>query len=123
MSLRRIFFLMLFLFAFSYVHACDIEISVESSSQKKVYHAGDIVVLVVKVEQSHRTCELKINETKFDVSGLQVLAATDWKEESGAYVRKFKVKVLHLGSGKSVFKVSRICSKDDNVSSIVLKTE
>lgn len=123
MYLRRIFFLTLFLFSFSYVWACDIEISVDPASKKKVYHAGDVVVLVVTVEQSHRKCELKISETKFDVSGLQILAATEWKDENGTYVRKLKVKVLRLDSGKSVLKVSRICSKDDNISSIVLKTE
>ncbi len=103
--------------------ACEIEIEIDAASKKEVYKPNDEVVVMVTITHDHRKCELKNSDTDYSTEGVKILSATDWKELSdGSFQRKMKLQILGSKNGKSVFKVIRNCTKNDNVGIIRFTT-
>ncbi len=118
---RSLFLLSFFMFiGFNTVSACEIEVDVVSG-QKDVYKEGDIVVLHVKVEFTHRVCPVAIEKTKYDSKGIKIMQGTPWKETSpGIWERKLKVKIEKTKNGKLFLSVTRDCEKDGGFGEITL---
>jgi len=89
--------------------ACDFEFS----SNKKTCKPGDEFVINVKLTLIHRSCPVAANFTKFKPNGINVVSATEWKEEKpGIWTRKVKVKVPKDHKGKITLTATRNCDKD-----------
>jgi hypothetical protein len=103
--------------------ACEIEFEVVEN-QKEVYNEGDIIVIKVTVTLTHRSCPIGMDQTKFTMTGLEVLGATDWTQLSTmVWERKVKVKVLKTKNGNLVFNAVRTCDKDGGFGSIKLSAK
>jgi hypothetical protein len=101
--------------------ACEIDFEIVKGEKEK-YEAGDIIVLMVKVKLTHRTCPEGIKKTKFKMNGLKVVGATDWKQTSAMeFERKLKVKVIGTKDGKLIFNAVRTCDKDGGFGSLKLE--
>ncbi len=107
------FFLMLSL-AFLYVasaSACDFEFSTKDN--KKSVKAGDEVIINVVLNLTHRTCKVAAKDTKFKFDGIQIISATEWKQESPlVYTRQIKVKVLVDNKKNIMLSATRTCDKE-----------
>ena len=113
----------LFIINIGITAACEIDVTVVSGEKEK-YSVGDELVIKVKVTLTHRVCTSDIKQTKFDVKGIKILSATDWKELSpGVYERKLKVKVTGTKSGKLKFSATRTCDKTGGFGTINLIAE
>ena len=100
--------------------ACEIDFEVVEN-QKEVYDVGDIIVIKVSVTLTHRSCPIGMDQTKFTMTGLEVLGATDWTQLSTmVWERKVKVKVQKTKKGNLVFNAVRTCDKDGGFGSIKL---
>ena len=109
--MKRFALLILFLTGFTGLYACEITIEVEKGAKEK-YIAGDEIVIKVSLKFSHRVCNVSLENTKFEVKGLEILGGTDWKEIAiGSWERKIKVKVTGTPDGKLTFNVIRTCDK------------
>lgn len=107
-------------FATQQAKACDIEFEI-TQGEKDTYEEGDILVIKVKVTLTHRTCPEAIKKTKFEMNGLEVIGATEWKQTSAMeYERKLKVKVLSNKDGKVVITAIRTCDKDGGFGTLEL---
>lgn len=90
------------------LNGCDIRFK---NLTKKAPKKGDIIVIQVDVDLTHRVCELGPGDTRFKTDGLKIVAATKWKEISpGKSKRKLKLKILK--SGKVRLSVHRKCKKE-----------
>jgi hypothetical protein len=108
-----IFMVILFIFS-QPVWPCEIDIKILNDQPVK---KGDVIVIQVKVALTHRVCELGPEDTKFKTEGLEIVAATKWKEtEPGKIERKLKVKVLK--SGEVQLDVIRDCRKEGGRNSL-----
>lgn len=88
--------------------ACTIKVSTSDDKDIKV---GEDFVVVINVSLTHRNCTIKPEETKIDVDGLKVIAATKWKEvEPGKLERKLKVSAERIGEVSIT--ASRTCKKE-----------
>jgi hypothetical protein len=109
--MKQFALLILFLIAFTGIKACEITLEVEKGAKEK-YVVGDEFVIKVNLKFSHRVCNLSLEETKYEVKGLEILGGTDWKESSvGSWERKIKVKVTGTPDGKLTFNIVRTCDK------------
>lgn len=89
--------------------ACKIEEGSEPEANE-THKAGETAVVVVSVRHTHRRCDLPIEKTKFEPTGMKILGATKWQEtSSGSYERKLKVTFLQ--EGKATLRVIRSCSR------------
>ena len=100
--------------------ACEIEIEV-TKGKKENYQVGDTLVLLVKVALTHRSCPVKMKETKFKMKGLKVIKSTAWKQKSSNdWERKLMVVVKETKNGKLNLSAIRECEKDGGFGSIKL---
>ena len=100
--------------------ACEIEITV-TKGEKENYQIGDTLVLLVDVALTHRSCPVKIKETKFNMKGLKVIKSTPWKQNStNEWERKLMVVVTNTKDGKLNLTAVRECDKDGGFGSIKL---
>lgn len=100
--------------------ACDIEISV-IKGKRDTYQVGDTIDLLVYVKLTHRSCPVKMKETKFKMKGLKVIKSTSWKQESAMeWKRKLKVVIKETKNGKLNLTAVRECEKDGGFGSIKL---
>ncbi len=100
--------------------ACEIEITVVKG-KKESYQVGDTLVLQVFVKLTHRSCPVKMKETKFNMKGLKVIKSTPWKQLSAMeYKRKLMVVVKETKNGKLNLTAIRECDKDGGFGSIKL---
>jgi len=91
--------------------ACDFKFSTEGD--KKSCKTGEIFVIDVKLTLTHRTCIVTPEQTKFKPEGIEVVAATKWKETSpGIWTRQIKVKVLDNKLKKISLSATRTCDKE-----------
>ncbi len=101
-------------------NACEIEIEV-TKGKKESYQVGDTLVLLVKVALTHRSCPVKMKETKFNMKGLKVMKSTPWKQKgSNDWERKLMVVVKETKDGKLNLSAVRECEKDGGFGSIKL---
>jgi len=111
-----------FLIAFTpkQAEACEIEIEI-TKGEKETYQVGDTLVLLVKVALTHRSCPIKMKETKFNMIGLKVMKSTKWKQKSANdWERKLMVIVKATKDGKLNLTAVRECEKDGGFGSIKL---
>ena len=103
--------LMLFALVITQAMACHIEITSQSDTKK--CKPGDELILAIKLTLTHRNCKVSVQDTKFKYDGIQILGATEWKQESqGVYERQVKVKVLNDNKKKIILSATRSCDKD-----------
>jgi hypothetical protein len=102
--------------------ACEIEFKVVGE-EKKVYQAGDEIVVEVEVHYTHRRCPESIKATKFTYDGFEVLGATKWTEvKFNVWKRKVKLKVVGTKNGKLLLSAERTCNKEGGSGSISFKS-
>ena len=100
--------------------ACEIDIEV-TKGKKESYQVGDTLVLHVKVVLTHRSCPVKMKETKFNMTGLKVHKSTPWKQTATMdWERKLMVIVTKTKNGKLNLTAIRECDKDGGFGSIKL---
>jgi hypothetical protein len=111
--MKKIILLLFFAaISFSSAMACHFEFSTESA-EKKTCKTGDILVLNIKLVLTHRNCSVAASQTKFKTDGIQVVDATEWKQESPlVFTRKVKVKVLASDKNRISLLATRSCDKD-----------
>jgi len=91
-------FSLLFLFQ-SGLLACEIHLKV-SGTQKEKYNPGDIVVVKMTVELTHRRCSESLKETKIDLENLEIIESSNWENnEANIWEKTIKVKVLKNKTG------------------------
>ena len=102
------------------VNACEIDIEV-TKGKKETYQVGDTLVLHVKVVLTHRSCPVKMKDTKFNMTGLKVHKSTPWKQTAAMdWERKLMVIVTETKKGKLNLSAVRECEKDGGFGSIKL---
>ncbi|RKD85967.1 hypothetical protein [Mangrovibacterium diazotrophicum] len=100
--------------------ACEIEFTV--GGEKKVYSAGDVVIVELTVVNTHRDCHENIDDAKIMADGCKIAAATPWKEiKPGTYTRKLKVVVLPGNDIEFQIACKRTCDKDGGFGKITLQ--
>ena len=78
-------------------------------------------MLYVKVVLTHRSCPVKMKETKFNMTGLKVYKSTPWKQTATMdWERKLMVIVTKTKKGKLNLSAVRECEKDGGFGSIKL---
>lgn len=114
-------FVLLIAFAASAL-ACEITFEI-LQGEKDSYSAGDVIIVRVKVEFTHRVCPEGIKSTEFKMDGVKVLGAKDWVELSpGSFTRDLKVSITE--SGKEVSLAGqRTCDKDGGFGKITFTTK
>jgi len=101
--------------------ACEIDFEILKGEKDK-YEKGDVLVIIVKVKLTHRTCPVGLKKTKFKMNGLKVLGATKWKKLGAMeYERKLKLEVIGTKDGKLIFNAVRTCDKDGGFGSLKLE--
>ena len=102
-------------------NACDIELKI-LKGKKESYQVGDTLVLLVKVALTHRTCPVKMKETKFKLNGIKVIKSTPWKQKAANdWERKLMVVVTNVPkNGKLNLSAIRECEKDGGFGTIKL---
>ena len=107
-------------FAPKTANACEIEMEVVKG-KKETYQTGDTLVILVKVALTHRSCPVKMKETKFKMKGIKVLKSTPWKQKStNDWERKLMVVVTDTSSGKINLTTIRECEKDGGFGTLKL---
>lgn len=124
MNTKWIIIMMLGLFFISLspntASACEIEIEV-IKGKKKSYQVGDTLVLLVEVILTHRSCPIKMKDTKFNMKGLKVMKSTPWKQTAAMdWERKLMVVVKETKGGKLNLTAVRECDKDGGFGAIRL---
>jgi len=113
-NLLKVVLLAIFLVSFQpqKVNACEIDFEIVDN-KKDVYEVGDVLIVKVKVTLTHRACPVAMKKTKFTMTGLKVVGATDWTQNSTmVWVRKLKMEVISTSDGKLVLNAIRECDKD-----------
>lgn len=97
--------------------ACDIGVSLSSSSGV----AGDSVEAVVIVQQTHRICDVPIDDTQIVLSGLTLASETPWERMSSTSYRKVLVLTL-TAPGEGRVEVVRVCARggDRNAATVAI---
>jgi hypothetical protein len=120
---KILFITALFFLAGISSYACEFKFSVVKG-EKEVYSKGDVLVVEIKVNFTHRVCPLALEDTKFKTKGLKVAGAKDWEEVSpGVYTRLVKLEVTGTEDGKLVLNASRSCDKEGSFGALTLKSE
>jgi len=104
--------------------ACKIDLKAVGDV-KELYKVGDVIDLNLVVAFTHRACPTAINETEFNVEGLEISEATDWKETKAGMIfeKTMKLKVLSNKEGKLKLSVVRECPREGGFGSISFKAE
>ena len=104
--------------------ACKIDLKA-AGEVKELYKVGDVIDLNLVVAFTHRACPTAINETEFNVEGLEISEATDWKETKPGMIfeKAMKLKVLSNKDGKLKLSVVRECPREGGFGSISFKAE
>ncbi len=100
--------------------ACEIEFEV-TKNKKEAYSAGDILVVKVTVNLTHKSCPIGMEKTKFTMKGMKILGTTDWVQESSmVWTRKIKVEIIEKEGKNIVMNANRVCDKDGGFGSLKL---
>ena len=104
MRVKWLLVIMIGIFTISFMpqtaSACEIEMEVVKG-KKESYQVGDTLVILIKVALTHRSCPIKMKETKFKMNGVKVLKSTPWKQKStNDWERKLMLVVTDTSSGK-----------------------
>lgn len=103
--------------------ACDIEFKIVKG-KKDSYQVGDTLVVIAEVGLTHRTCPVKLKETKFKMKGLKVIKSTSWKEVStNIWQRKLMIVVQETSNGKINISAIRECEKDGGLGTLKLEED
>lgn len=105
------FLICLLIVGISHVQACHFEFSTQNN--EKTCKAGEELIINVKLVLTHRNCKVAAQDTQFKYGGIQVIGATEWKQESpGVFTRQIKAKVLNDNKNKIMLSATRTCDKD-----------
>lgn len=108
---KGILSIVLALFFVSGIFACDFEFTTKDNL--KSVKAGDEVVINVKLSLTHRSCKVAAKDTKFKFDGIEIVGATDWKQESAmVFTRQIKAKVSKDNKPQIMLTATRTCDKD-----------
>ncbi|MBP1664753.1 MAG: hypothetical protein H6Q19_1893 [Bacteroidetes bacterium] len=98
-------------FSISVVSACNFEFTTKDN--KTSVKPGDEFVINVKLSLIHRNCKVAAKDTKFKFEGMEIVGATDWKQESPmVFTRQIKAKANKDNSKKIMLTATRSCEKD-----------
>lgn len=112
-----------FLLSAASLFACDIEWSI-IKGEKKVYKAGDELMIKVSVHYTHRNCPEDISKTKLKTEGIKVKKATKWSQKStGNYERKFIIIIEEDGKKELKIDATRTCDKEGGFGELTLKAK
>ena len=115
--LLGIFFVML---SPKHTNACEIEFDIVKG-KKESYKAGDTLIVLVKVALTHRSCPVKMRETKFKLKGLKVIKSTPWKQKTANdWERKLMIVVTETKGKKLNLTAIRECEKDGGFGTLKL---
>ncbi len=92
--------------------ACQISIDFHEDSNTTSLTQGREVIFKVEVRLNHRNCPHPLEETQFSGEGLELIAATPWKENaSDVWVRLVKARITAESSSNAALYVRRVCHK------------
>ena len=118
-----LFIVVLFTIGITRVSACEITLEI-IENKKEIYSIGDTLVVKVNVIFTHRICPEGIKNTKFQLSGIKVIGAKEWVENSpGVYERELKLLITGTNTGKVSISAVRKCEKEGGIGSLTLKAE
>ena len=104
-------------------NACEIEFKI-TKGEKDSYQVGDTIVVLVEVALTHRSCPVKMKQTKFTMKGLKVLKSTPWKQTAANdWERKLMIVVNETKDGKLNLTAVRECEKDGGFGTLKLKAD
>jgi len=110
--------LLLVLFSGSLLSACEIYFKVVGE-EKETYEIGDEIVVLLEVKFTHRVCPEGIEHTDFATDGIDITAATKWKEPSlNVWQRKLKLRVEGNEKGNLMLSATRTCDKEGGFGTI-----
>lgn len=93
--------------------ACKVEIAIDSSTYKKEYSKGDIIVVTVTIERQHKNCASPLEETEFTPTGMQITESSDWKNiGSDKWQKTVKLKIISSANGMGLLALNRICKNE-----------
>lgn len=102
-------------------NACEIEFEIKKG-KKEAYQVGDTIVVLVKVALTHRSCPVKMKQTKFSMKGLKVVKSTPWKQTAANdWERKLMIVVKESKEGKLNLTAIRECEKDGGFGTMKLE--
>ena len=102
-------------------NACEIEFEITKGKKDK-YQVGDTIVVEVKVALTHRSCPVKMKQTKFTMKGLKVIKSTPWKQTAANdWERKLMIVVKESKDGKLNLTAVRECEKDGGFGTLKLE--
>ena len=88
-----------FLLSIYLAYACDFEFTTKDN--KTSVKPGEEFVINVKLSLTHRSCKVAAKDTKFKFEGMDIVGATDWKQETPMiYTRQIKAKANSDNSKK-----------------------
>jgi hypothetical protein len=109
------------LFTAHSARACDFTFPVNDES-KTEYSVGEVLIVTVTLNLTHRVCPDPLDTTRFDFHGIKVLGATKWAQvKAGVFERKFKVQFISESENGYSMRAVRICDKDGGKGSIEFK--
>lgn len=85
--------------------ACHIEFDPPEVTVKK----GEIFRVTVVLELEHRRCELTLDDTQYEVEGLEIVKKGDWKSED-RFTHRQEI-TLKLTADKGTLEVLRECTR------------
>jgi hypothetical protein len=92
--------------------SCQISIDLHEDTDATLLAQGSEVIFKVEVRLNHRNCSHPLEETQFSGEGLELIAATPWKENaSTVWVRWVKARITAESSCTAVLHVRRVCHK------------
>ncbi|MDD4150563.1 MAG: hypothetical protein PHE33_11115, partial [Bacteroidales bacterium] len=92
------------------------------TNKKEAYSVGDVLVIKVTVNLTHKSCPVGMDQTKFTMKGMEIVGTTDWTQESSmVWTRKIKVKIIEKDCKNIVINANRVCDKDGGFGSLKLK--
>jgi NosR/NirI family nitrous oxide reductase transcriptional regulator len=97
-------------------NACDFSFKIDGN--KKSCHSGDIMEVTVELTLTHRVCNVAPSQTKFKISGIKVLSASEWKQISPTkFERTIKFEVLKDNKKDITLVAIRTCTKEGGIGS------
>lgn len=110
-------FILTFLFS-PMLSACEINFKL-MGEEKTIYEVDDEIIVLLEVKLTHRVCPEGIESTDYKTDGVDIVAATKWKETSpNVWKRKLKLKVEGNKKGKLMLSATRTCDKEGGFGSI-----
>jgi hypothetical protein len=118
-----IFFTLFFLLSTS-VFACSFTFTIVDSKGNKVenkkYKKGDVIILQIDYQNTHRRCDLPIEKTQFNGNGLKILSATKWTTSNNKSTKKLKLKITDNKKTASLV-ATRTCDRGKQMQTYTLK--